>query len=343
MSFNGSGTFTRIYQWLTDQANNINIRADRMDADSNDIAAGLSLCMTKDGQQTPTANLKMGGYRFTNIGAGVAATDSAQVQQVSKGGVNYAVATGTANAIVLAMSPTNTALTDGQRAYFQAVHSNSGATTLAVDGLGSSPALVNRSLNALSGGEIITGGYYEAVYSGLNSNWILLGQSSISGLSVATGKTLTVSNSITIAGTDGVTMTTPSTSFTAARTDAANTFTGTQTVGLLDANLVNLAVNTVTVTSNAGTCPVTSGIDTFTNSSAATMAITLATSGAVDGQKKIVRIYDFSGVAETIGWTNTENSTITVPTTSNGSTTLPLTVGYLFNGATTKWRCVANA
>lgn len=101
--------------------------------------------------------------------------------------------------------------------------------------------------------------------------------------------------------------------------------------------------NAMTVTSNAGTCPVTNELSTFTNSSAATMAITLATASAVDGQKKIVRIYDFSAVAQTIGWTNTENSQVSAPTTSNGSTTLPLTVGFIYNGQTSKWRCMAVA
>jgi len=53
------------------------------------------------------------------------------------------------------------------------------------------------------------------------------------GFSVAggtTSKTLTVSNSLTLAGTDSTTMTFPSTSATIARTDAANTFTGHQTI-----------------------------------------------------------------------------------------------------------------
>lgn len=51
------------------------------------------------------------------------------------------------------------------------------------------------------------------------------------------GKTLSVNNSMTLAGTDGTTMTFPSTSATVARTDAANTFTGTQTFsGLITAN-----------------------------------------------------------------------------------------------------------
>jgi hypothetical protein len=101
--------------------------------------------------------------------------------------------------------------------------------------------------------------------------------------------------------------------------------------------------NTVTVASNAGTVPITYRLNTFTNSSAATMTITMALTGAVDGQMSIVRIYDFSAVAQTISWVNTENSYVPVPTTSNGSTTLPLTVGFMYNAATTKWRCLSSA
>lgn len=48
-------------------------------------------------------------------------------------------------------------------------------------------------------------------------------------LAIAAAKTLTVSNTLTLAGTDSTVMTFPSTSATIARTDAANTFTGTQT------------------------------------------------------------------------------------------------------------------
>lgn len=49
-----------------------------------------------------------------------------------------------------------------------------------------------------------------------------------SGAGGTTSKTLTVSNTLTLAGTDGTTMTFPGTSATLARTDAANTFTGAQ-------------------------------------------------------------------------------------------------------------------
>ena len=50
-----------------------------------------------------------------------------------------------------------------------------------------------------------------------------------STLTIADGKTLTASNTLILAGTDSTTMTFPATSATIARTDAANTFTGTQT------------------------------------------------------------------------------------------------------------------
>lgn len=117
---------------------------------------------------------------------------------------------------------------------------------------------------------------------------------------------------------------------------AALTITGT----VAFSNGTILSNTNVTVTSNAGTVPVTTSNAKFTNSSAATMAITIATSGATDGQVLTVRVYDFSAVSQTIGWTNTENSSASVPTTSNGSTTLPKTVTFMYNSASSKWRCI---
>lgn len=48
-------------------------------------------------------------------------------------------------------------------------------------------------------------------------------------LAIAAGKTVTISNTLTFAGTDSTVMTFPSTSATLARTDAGNAFTGSQT------------------------------------------------------------------------------------------------------------------
>ena len=52
-----------------------------------------------------------------------------------------------------------------------------------------------------------------------------------STLTIADGKTLTASNTLTLAGTDATTQTFPTTNATIARTDAAQTFTGDQTFG----------------------------------------------------------------------------------------------------------------
>ena len=125
---------------------------------------------------------------------------------------------------------------------------------------------------------------------------------------------------------------------TVAMLSAAQTFTAQNKFN----NIIDVS-NAVTVSSNAATVPVTYRLTTVTNNAAGAVTITMTTTSAVDGQMTIVRFYDYSAAAQTITWSNTENSTVTAPTTSNGSTTLPLTVGFMYNGATSKWRCIASA
>lgn len=166
------------------------------------------------------------------------------------------------------------------------------------------------------------------------ANWA----SQYSGVNAASGKVATINNTLTFSGTDATTMTFPGTNATVARIDAAQTFAGTQTF----TNALVYTNNAIAASANAATVPITAKLNTVTNSSAATLTITMTT-GAADGQMTIVRILDFSAVAQTITWVNTENSTVSAPTTSNGSTTLPLTVGFMYNAATSKWRCIASA
>lgn len=169
----------------------------------------------------------------------------------------------------------------------------------------------------------------------VNGNTFTTGTYTLTGSS---GKTLNFTNTLTLSGTDSTTMTFPSTSATIARTDAANTFTGVQTT-----TQVISTNNAIAASGNAATVSVTSKINTVTNNSAATLTITLSTAGAVNRQSVIVCVLDSSAVAQTITWVNTENSTVSAPTTSNGSTTLPLTVGFMYNTATSLWRCVASS
>ena len=79
MPFNGSGSFTRIYNWVVDKTNGINITASRMDTEFDGIATGLSSCITKDGQTTLTANIPFANYKITGLGNGTARSDGINI------------------------------------------------------------------------------------------------------------------------------------------------------------------------------------------------------------------------------------------------------------------------
>ena len=80
MAFNGSGTFQRLYNWVTDRTNSIKIRADRMDAEMDGFASGLSNAICKDGQTTLTADLPFNNRKITGLGNATLAADALNQQ-----------------------------------------------------------------------------------------------------------------------------------------------------------------------------------------------------------------------------------------------------------------------
>lgn len=87
-------------------------------------------------------------------------------------------------------------------------------------------------------------------------------------LTILNGKTLTVNKTLTLDGTDGTTMTFPSTSATIARTDAANTFTGIQTITNLTLPTNGQILLTVPTSDGHATGPTTSAFVSGYTSSA---------------------------------------------------------------------------
>ncbi|MGH8539587.1 MAG: hypothetical protein ACRETW_03685, partial [Stenotrophobium sp.] len=85
----------------------------------------------------------------------------------------YIADTGAANAYAVALTPAATALVDGMAVQFRAVHANAGAATLAVNSLPAQPIHVNNG-TALRGGEIVSGGFYTAVWSAALNAWQLV-------------------------------------------------------------------------------------------------------------------------------------------------------------------------
>ena len=174
-------------------------------------------------------------------------------------------------------------------------------------------------------------GDYSVILGGKN-HWTKSGSTS-SAILGGEGNTINASvlRSVILGGT-GITATASDTAY-AININASTLITTPQVI---------TTPATITVAANAGTVTRANRINKFTNSSAATMTITMSTTAALDGDLVQVRIYDFSAATQTITWVNTENSSVTAPTTSNGSTTLPLTVGFQYNSATSKWRCIGS-
>lgn len=171
MPFNGSGTFNRIYSWVTDAANGIKIRADRMDTDTNDIAAGLSLCLTRDGQSVALADLPMGGFNFTGVGDATTDDEFSSYGQLKDLGRdqsgNYALATASGNNYTVVYDPPITVHTIGVPLRFKVPSSNvTGAVTLN-PGPGVK-ALLRGNNPQFFQGDLSSSIIYTAIYNGVS-------------------------------------------------------------------------------------------------------------------------------------------------------------------------------
>ena len=183
MAFNGSGTFTRIYNWVVDKTNGINITASRMDTEFDGIATGLSTCITKDGQTTITANIPFANYKITGLGNGTARSDAINVGQVQDNQFLYlGTTTGSADAYTLSPAPTITAYATTQQ-FVAKIHATNTTTTpyLQISGIANpSTTAVIKKLNAsraeiaVEASDLLANGIYKFQRNSANDAWIIL-------------------------------------------------------------------------------------------------------------------------------------------------------------------------
>ena len=167
MPFNGSGvysapgaSFPAVAETLIESAKYNNV--------VNDIATGLSTCVTKDGQTTITANLPMAGYRHTGAGNAQALTDYATADQIVDNALTYGGASSAGTdtyAVSLTISPG--AYVAGQRYQLKADVANTGACTVNFNLLGA------KNIKLLNGddpydGAIPANGIADFIYDGTN-------------------------------------------------------------------------------------------------------------------------------------------------------------------------------
>ena len=75
MSFNGSGTFL-INSSGQPVVTGTTISSTAFNALTSDLGSGITNCLTKDGQSTPTGNIKMGAFKLTNVGVATTTGDA---------------------------------------------------------------------------------------------------------------------------------------------------------------------------------------------------------------------------------------------------------------------------
>lgn len=93
---------------------------------------------------------------------GTTATILANLARAIRGDLSYAIDTGTANAIAIALSPAPTALTDGMVVRVKTKNANTGPVVINPNSLGNIHVFANGS--ELAGGEILANGFYSFEY-----------------------------------------------------------------------------------------------------------------------------------------------------------------------------------
>ena len=186
MSYNGSGTFVINTSGQPVVPNTV-ISATTFNALTNDLANGLSTCITKDGQTTPTANIPMGNNKITGLAPGTSGTDAANLSQVQSSTAKLLQSVTGTDTITAAMVPALTSYSAGQMFYFVAAGDNTGAVTINIDSLGAK-AVTRDGSTALVAGDIVSGEVALIVYDG--TRFQLLNGNSFTNLNVSNNLTL---------------------------------------------------------------------------------------------------------------------------------------------------------
>ena len=164
MSFNGSGTF-QINTAGQPVVSGTTISSTAFNALTADLATGLSTCITKDGQTTPTANIPMGSNKITGLAVGTVATDAATLGQVQSTVAKLLNSVSGVDTITAAGTPSVSAYAAGQMFYFVAAGDNTGAVTINIDSLGAKSVTRDGAV-ALAAGDIKSGEVVVIVYDG---------------------------------------------------------------------------------------------------------------------------------------------------------------------------------
>ena len=312
ISYNGSGTFL-INSAGQPVVPGTTITTTAFNALTADLASGLTTAMTKDGQTVPTANIPMGGFKLTGLGAGTSATDAAQFGQLQNAPVATLITVSGADTITGTLVQTLTAYATGQQFSFVAAGTNTTAVTLNIDGLGAK-AVTRTGAVALAAGALVSGQMAIVEYDG--TRFQLINANAFTNLTVSGA--LTVGTTLAVTGVATLTAQPILSSLTASLpvfSDASkglvsNTMTGTGSVMMsasptTTGTLTAAAINASGLVAMAGAATVgttlgvtgtstmaainASGVGNFTGTTDASSTTTgmILTAGGISAQKRM--------------------------------------------------------
>lgn len=131
----------------------------------SDIATALTQSIASDGQTTPTANLPMGTFRHTGVGAGNALTDYARYDQVQNSSAQWLTSVVGVDTITASATVIPAAYAAGQTFRFVSAGANTGAVTINISSLGAK-SITKLGSTALSAGDISSGAIVTISYDG---------------------------------------------------------------------------------------------------------------------------------------------------------------------------------
>lgn len=172
MAWNGSGVFTRDNGtnsgsdlWQQDKGDGTKILASLHDAHDEDIVTGLENCLTRDGQNAPSADLPMGGFKHTGVDDGTALTHYSTLAQVVGNPQNFGgTSTGGADVYNITLPVAPSAYATGMWFSFIAHQDSVSAGLVNVNSIGQKN--LKDYYGALAVGSIKTGDHVVCFYNG---------------------------------------------------------------------------------------------------------------------------------------------------------------------------------
>ena len=162
--YNGSGTFQISGIGLPFSSGSV-ISSSVVNTLNQALADGLTNCITKDGQQTVTADISFNTHRLKNVADATATSDAINMSQMQSGAALLVGSVAGTNTITGSLTPAITSYVTGCTYRFFAAGNNTGAVTLSINSVGAK-AITKNGTTALEAGDISTGVLVTVTYDG---------------------------------------------------------------------------------------------------------------------------------------------------------------------------------